>query len=122
MANGSAWSVKSAFSTATGMGYIKYPDGTMIQWGIWRGTVTYSAWGSIYESSVISLGDFPIAFVGQTPVVTISPNNSGSSVMGVSGTSPSLTSLGGCRVYRPNNPVSTYDITLGWIAIGRWKV
>lgn len=118
-----ALSNDSAFSTLTGNGYIKFPDGTMMQWGRAEAYVTFTAWGNMYESSAISIGDFPIAFVGEKPVMQLSLNNSGSAAFGarVGGDYPTLTSGGSVFVYRPNNPGTT-TACIGWLAIGRWKI
>lgn len=118
----SSWSTSkfndSAF--ASGTGYVRHPDGTMMQWGIVTRNVTYTAWANIYESSPITLGDFPIPFVGEVPIVQITLNNSGSACLGVGGCSPTLTGIGYTRTYRPNDP-GTASVTVAWIAIGRWK-
>ena len=99
--------------------YMKFPDGTMICTKTVTTSVTYSAWGSWYESSIIDLGDFAETFIS-TPIVTLSLNNS-STAASVGGANPTTTSAGNTRCFRPNAGTATNSVTIGVIAIGRWK-
>ena len=78
--------------------------------------VTFSAWGSWYESSLIDLGNFAKAF-STVPIVTMSLNNSGSAAS-IGGCNPTKTSIGNTRVFRPNTGGSSNSITIGIIAVG----
>ena len=99
--------------------YMKFPDGTMICTKTVTTSVTYSAWGSWFESSIIDLGDFAETFIS-TPIVTLSLNNS-STAASVGGANPTTTSAGNTRCFRPNAGTATNSVTIGVIAIGRWK-
>lgn len=83
-------------------------------------SVTYTAWGDIYESSAIDYGNWAEAFI-EAPIATYSLNNSTSAALSASGASGiSATSAGTGKTYRPNNPGST-GVDVGIIAVGRWK-
>lgn len=99
--------------------YMKFPDGTLICTKTVTVSVSYSAWGSCYESNSIDLGALPMEFYS-TPVVTLNLNNSSSSGW-IVGCNPTTTALGNTRCIRPNVGASSQNITIGVIAIGRWK-
>lgn len=99
--------------------YMKFPDGTLICTKTVTVSVSYSAWGSCYESNSIDLGALPMEFYS-APVVTLNLNNSSSSGW-IVGCNPTTTALGNTRCIRPNAGASSQNITIGVIAIGRWK-
>lgn len=99
--------------------YMKFPDGTLICTKTVTVSVSYSAWGSCYESNSIDLGALPMEFYS-APVVTLNLNNSSSSGW-IVGCNPTTTTLGNTRCIRPNVGTSSQNITIGIIAIGRWK-
>ena len=116
-----------AIASITGHGsnangeYWKFPDGTLICAKSVTPTVTFSEWGSLYESSVIQYGSWAYAFKsGTIPFVTAMLKNSGAAAIVVSIGSVTNESAGTGRVTRPNNPG---EIALGIdvIGIGRWK-
>lgn len=101
--------------------YIKYYDGTMICTKIVSGAEDItSAWGSMYESSAISLGDTAETFIS-TPLVFATnqtATNTGYFIENVYGSS--ATSFGSTILARPNSASNiAYSISL--MAIGRWK-
>ena len=103
-ANGEAW---------------QFASGLMICVKTVTQPVSWSAWGSLYESEFIDYGSFPINFIS-IPVVSVSLNDSLTAAMPVGAGSISVSSAGGGKVIRPNNP-GNQPITVGIIAIGRWK-
>ena len=99
--------------------WIKFPDGTMICWGIKSyGSLSFSSsWGSVYETARFELGNFSQSFA-EVPVVTLQCY-SGASCWPES-INPTVNSLGQTWLMRPSS--GTYDnIKLFYIAIGRWK-
>lgn len=106
----------------SGTGYIKYSDGTMIQYGQHTFTgidITKEWWGSFYETAdAQQFGNWPIAFT-ETPIITVT-TASGQPVFleGLQGTSE--TNIGYSyfwSVARKENITATMD----YIAIGKWK-
>jgi len=101
--------------------YWKFPDGTLICAKSVAPTVTFSAWGSLYESSVIQYGSWAYAFKsGTVPFVTAMTKNSGAAAIVVGVGSITNESAGTGRVMRPNNPGDT-ALAIDVIGIGRWK-
>lgn len=97
--------------------YFKFPSGLLICTKTVTASVTYTAWGTWYESNSIDLGNFALSF-NEMPTVTASLNNSGqAAIMG--GVQPSKTGAGTAKVYRPNN--SGGSVSIGIIAVGTWK-
>ena len=98
--------------------WIKYADGTMICYkrqGFNSVAIT-TAWGTLYESAKLELGDLPQPFVDNYPDFFIMPWQS---FFVERGYSASLTSWGGFYAVRPTS--STMDIIVSCFAIGRWK-
>ena len=100
--------------------YIKLNNGILICYKTKTVSVTFTAWGTLYESSVINVGSPAHNFV-DTPVVMATLNNSASAAF--TGTVANITNsdLGTNRVYRPNNP-GTISVTVAYLAIGKWKL
>lgn len=99
--------------------WIKYSDGTMIAYGdrMLSKVAMTNPLGSMFESSSLSLGLFPINFE-TIPVVFI--NKIGSAfAQPESVDSTTISSLGTANWYRPTS--RTMDIKFGFLAIGRWK-
>ena len=99
--------------------WIKFPDGTMICWGIKSyGSLSFSSsWGSVYETARFELGNFSQSFA-EVPVVTLQCY-SGASCWPES-INPTVNGLGQTWLMRPSS--GTYNnIKLFYIAIGRWK-
>lgn len=98
--------------------WIKYEDGTMICYKIENfGSVDFNdSWGALYETAGLSLGNFPVPFVGEYPVVTLMPTRSWFLDRGYS---KSLTSWGTFWAARP--VTGAQEVEVYCIAIGRWK-
>lgn len=97
-----------------GTGYIKFPDGTLIQWG--RGTFPASGAGGSGYAEIT----FPIAFVG-TPNITATAVYANSVIVFDVSAQP-LSGGKSANLYaRTNtgNPVT--GASAFWTAIGRWK-
>lgn len=97
--------------------YVKYFDGTMIC----SNTVTYqnvaitNTWGSFYESSQLSLGNYPVAFI-QEPDLSLTSHypNFVQKYGDASATSPGT-------FYASKPKSGTETVKVSYIAIGRWK-
>jgi hypothetical protein len=101
--------------------YVKFASGLMICYKTVTQNISYSAWGTLYESSIITLGNFPYPFkTDTTPVVIVNLNNSSSSAMNGAIANITNSNAGTVRVIRPNNPGST-SATVGVVAVGVWK-
>ena len=104
--------------------WTKWADGTMIINKTVLGTANITnAWGSLYISADINLGDFPVAFI-EMPTIVVSPQTqTGTQYMligqGGSGYGTE-TSAGNVALVRPN---SRTDVAyrLEVIAKGKWK-
>lgn len=104
-------------------GYLKLQNGVLICWTFWTGTAAVtSAWGSGFGmASAVSLGSFPISFVG-TPAV-IYGANSGDGAMAAlvySQGAPSASAWGSFNLFRMTSATIT-NARVSAIAIGRWK-
>lgn len=101
--------------------YIKYYDGTMICTKVVSGAEDITtAWGSMYESSAISLGDTADTFTSIPLVFATNQTstNSGYFIENIYGSS--TTSFGYTILARPNSRSNiAYSISL--IAIGKWR-
>lgn len=111
-------SILESGSNANGS-YIKYLDGTMICYILkeYPNIDITNAWGSMYESDYIALGDFPQSFIS-TPVVTA--NCVGGSSVFIEALTPTTTSLGSTWFARPVSQANTTP-KINFIAIGKWK-
>lgn len=103
---------------------IKYDNGLMICYKELMLTMAVnSAWGSVYESGNISLGNFPVAFISP-PIVSVT--NAAKTGDGINGgwveyiQSVSTTSCGTITMIRPSSANSA-TFKLNIIAIGMWK-
>ena len=102
--------------------YIKYADGTLIQWNYIE--VTDQAIANQYGNTALYIGSrtitFPIAFVGNTPSVQCSQFRWGTGgSWGTSGQATLTTAtLNGYDFYSRATGTTCY---IGWIAIGKWK-
>lgn len=99
-----------------GENYIKYPDGTLICWGIYNiASVASTAIGNLYMASLHPDITFPVPFISR-PCVSAS-NHGGYAIiceLDVTETGITLFSVG-----RPNS--GRIYPNIGWTAIGRWK-
>lgn len=97
----------------------KLPDGTMIcSFRLNVTTAITTAWGSIFYSSMLSLGNWPTAFAA-TPAVTVSLEGASDAWVGAV-RNVSTTSAGNTYLYRATSQASN-PFTLSVIAIGRWQ-
>lgn len=97
----------------------KLPDGTMIcSFRLNVTTAITTAWGSIFYSSLLSLGNWPTAFAA-TPAVTVSLEGASDAWVGAV-KNVSTTSAGNTYLYRATSQASN-PFTLSVIAIGRWQ-
>lgn len=98
--------------------WIKYADGTMICYKrqTFNNVAISTAWGVLYESTKLELGDFPQPFVGNYPDFFIMPWQS---FFVERAYNASLTSWGEFWAVRPNT--RTMDVIVSCFAIGRWK-
>ena len=102
--------------------YIKYGDGTLIQWN--RLSVKDQAINSAYGSLYIGNRNitFPVAFVGSTPTVTCSEFQWGTqgSWGAVVGNNTTLTGTT-LRGFDVGSRATGTTCSISWYAIGRWK-
>jgi len=113
--------IGTGYDTNANGSYWKFPDGTLICAKTVSQVVTWSAWGTLYESSVMSFGSWAYAFkTGTVPFVITTPKNSPAAAMTAGAGSVTATDAGSGRFIRPNNPGET-QMSLDLIAIGRWK-
>jgi len=105
--------------------WTKYADGRMeITKRVSGSADVTTAWGSIYTSNNISLGDYPVAFVDR-PIVNISSVTATDSqyiltAINLSTNTDDNINIGTVCILRPNSRAGTpyiFDIT----ATGRWK-
>lgn len=75
------------------------------------------AWGSVYETDPINLGNFPANFVN---IPTVTASCTGYSTVFIEALNPSKTSLGTSWFARPS-PMENTLTTISFIAIGKWK-
>ena len=98
--------------------WIKWADGTMIchKRQAFNNVAITTAWGTLYESAKLELGDLPQPFVGNYPDFFIMPWQS---FFVERAYIASLTSWGEFWAVRPNS--TTINIIVSCFAIGRWK-
>lgn len=102
--------------------WVRFADGTQICWkDVTLGEVDCStAWGSVYESGYLNMGNWPIAF-SNTPRVFVQRVSSTSSVCMLEATrNVSSTSAGQTIWWRPNSATCT-GVIVCIMGIGRWK-
>lgn len=104
--------------------WTKWADGTMIINKTILGTANITnAWGSLYVSADINLGNFPVAFI-ETPTIVVSPQTqTGTQYMlvGQGGSGHGTeTNAGNVALVRPNSRTGV-AYRLEVIAKGKWK-
>lgn len=104
--------------------WTKWADGTMIINKTVLGTANITnAWGSLYISSEINLGNFPVAFI-EMPTIVVSPQNQTGTQYMLAGQGGSgygtETNAGNVALVRPNSRTGV-AYRLEVIAKGKWK-
>lgn len=140
--------ITNSYSTSTGLGYsanyvnnnvgvvesgsntngsyIKYADGTMIcyQSQVFSNYQITGQQGVLYTTT-LTPNDYPVAFVGNLPIVSRSIKSTTWTVYGFgsnNATAPSLTNSGSFEIFRGSSTgTGTVNTTIDIIAIGRWK-
>lgn len=97
--------------------WIKYADGTMICYGIFTGTLTTAAWGTIADGNLSGTFTFPQSFIN-VPIIT-AVDCSGYSFM-ITQIISTQTGVSKITLAR-SNAVSNVNVSVSYIAIGRWK-
>ena len=98
-----------------GSGYVKLPDGTMIQYGFFASTLLTNS----YKNATLEV-DFPHGFAGTAPVsvqITLA------STQYLNGCSVDTITLSGFRAILMGAPEANtaYESGFRWLAVGRWK-
>ena len=112
-------SIVESGSNANG-DYIKYSDGTMIctKKVSFVGLQFTIAWGNVYETSPVELGDYAQEFV-DIPLMFISCATSTAAPEGLGNTK---TGYGRVTFYRPiRTDAADYSYTFYLMAIGKWR-
>ena len=102
--------------------YIKYYDGTMIQWNYMEVTdqAINTAYGSLFQGTRNIT--YPVAFVGATPILTCSMFKWGSSASwGTTTESPNSLTTGTLRGIDAFSRATGTGCRISWFAIGKWK-
>ena len=99
--------------------YIKYADGTMICYGrksLGTRAIT-TAWGSWFISAGLST-TYPVAFVGSPASISVNMDNTkGDIAVWLN----ALTTTTGFDGYFARGQSGTFNCSMAWMAIGRWK-
>lgn len=98
-----------------GSGYVRLPDGTMIQYGFFASTLLTNS----YKNATLDI-DFPNGFAGTAPVsvqITLA------STQYLSGCAVDSITLSGFRAILMGAPEANtaYESGFRWLAIGRWE-
>ena len=102
--------------------YIKYYDGTMIQWNYMEVTdqAINSAYGSLFQGT--RNVTYPVTFVGATPILVCSMFKWGSSASwGTTTESPNSLTTGTLRGIDAFSRATGTGCRISWFAIGKWK-
>ena len=104
--------------------WTKWADGTMIVNKTVLGTANITnAWGSLYVSAEINLGDFPVAFI-EMPTIVVSPQTQTGTQYMLAGQGGSgygtETNAGNVALVRPNSRTGV-AYRLEVMAKGKWK-
>lgn len=114
-------SIIESGSNANG-NWIKYSDGTLIQWGGYDTghTIFTTSYGNIYYDNSNHTITFPQSFVGDRPSVSLTPffqgGMGGANMRGL----PSASSVS-CYVYSVISYTYSSNVIIYWTAIGKWK-
>lgn len=103
--------------------YIKWADGRLDIYGYIKTTqVTQIAWGGLYTSETVSLGDYPVPFIYR-PSTVISLQNYSNSNMAwlIAGGGASNTSLGNAQIAQGTISNVATEYTISYHATGLWR-
>lgn len=104
--------------------WTKWADGTMIIDKVVLGTANITnAWGSLFVSAEINLGDFPVSFIEKPTIIVFPQNQTGTQYMlaGQGGSGYGTESnAGNVALVRPNSRTGV-AYRLEVIAKGKWK-
>lgn len=104
------------FGITSGPGWIKYPDGTQMMWGV-------TGDSAIAKTGATTVVSFPIAFGYACENVTCTVSNRSSNVYDVSlGSSGVKHALSTTSFTVSSTGESSNTFGIYWQAIGRWKV
>ena len=99
--------------------YIKFADGTLICYGrkpLNTLAMTW-AWGAFYTSADITTS-YPVSFVGQPASVSVNMENTTADIaVWLNGLSSNTSFTG----YFSRGQSGTFNCTMAWMAVGRWK-
>lgn len=101
--------------------YIKFKDGLLIctKTKVFTTTIN-TAWGSMYESASLSIGDYAYEFKEKPFYINGHCVGTRACLLeNITGSSKS--SFGNTYLYRPTNYTTEYAFTVNFIAIGTWK-
>ena len=100
--------------------YYKFSDGSLIclKYKSFTGINITTAWGSLYETSLLSVGDWAYPFASD-PYVTATCRSGGIAAF-IETVGANATGVTGIYLCRPNS-VSNVTVNVDFIAIGRWK-
>ena len=99
--------------------YIKFADGTMICYGRkYLNTLAITgAWGGLFISAALSTA-YPVAFVGSPASLSVNmENTTGDIAVWLNGLSSNTSFTG----YFSRGQSGTFNCTMAWMAVGRWK-
>lgn len=101
--------------------WVKYADGTMIQWGTYDTGLTNftTEFGSVFYNQSYSTINFPLAFV-DIPSIVINQELGGYLGGNTVGGLPTKTNFR-VYLYTARSATLTRNATIYWQAIGRWK-
>lgn len=107
---------------STGNGtYFKFSNGILVCLKKVSGETAFTSLGEgMYKSSVIQMGDYPVAFVS-APFVSYSSHSPTGTWIGFSYTANELTSAGSVQLFKGANDTNNRAYTVYCIAIGFWK-
>lgn len=110
------WNALGDYIIESGGNYIKYANGTLIQWGYITVSVAVStAMGSVYRTSSAQGDSFPISFY-YAPIVFATPHSAINSCYVNTNTTTGFT------LYPISySSLSAANREIYWLAIGRWK-
>ena len=114
-------SVREKIAIDSGAGYIKYSDGTMIQYGrhVFEGVNITTTWGVVYETAnALQFGDWPVSFTDVPIITAVTASGQPVFLEGLQGTS--ATNIGFSYLWCPARK-ENINTTIDYIAIGPWK-